>query len=181
MTDAEREEWRPIPGLDGYDVSDHGRPRSWRKVGRNGGRLETPRILALSRVGRYFAFVVTRRDGKYGKFYIHQAVLTAFVGPCPAGMQCRHFPDRDPANNRLENLAWGTVKANHADKRFHGTQRCGEAIHLAKLTENEVREMIRLHAVGSTWTYLGAKFGVHRSTVRLAVLGATWRHLHTAS
>ncbi len=50
---------------------------------------------------------------------VHRLVLEAFVGPCPPGMQCRHL-DGNPANNRLENLAWGTHAENAADKIRHG-------------------------------------------------------------
>src|SRR5690242_16611852 len=42
--------------------------------------------------------------GKHVAVFAHRIVLMAFVGPCPEGMETSHFPDRDPANNRLENL-----------------------------------------------------------------------------
>jgi hypothetical protein len=52
---------------------------------------------------------------------VHRLVLEAFVGPCPIGMQCRHFPDPNPANCNLKNLQWGTPMENTEDKRVHGT------------------------------------------------------------
>jgi len=57
-------------------------------------------------------------NGAYHKrtFQVHRLVLLAFVGPCPEGMQTRHFPDPDRTNNRLENLRWGTAKENAADR-----------------------------------------------------------------
>jgi hypothetical protein len=52
---------------------------------------------------------------------VHRLVLEAFVGPCPEGKEARHFPDRDPRNNRLDNLSWATRTTNQRDRDFHGT------------------------------------------------------------
>lgn len=64
-------------------------------------------------------------QGKSKTHVIHRLVLTAFVGPKPDGMLCRHFPDRNPLNNRLDNLSWGTPKQNAADRAVHGTTNRG--------------------------------------------------------
>src|SRR5262249_40388641 len=58
-------------------------------------------------------------DGGFSRprqYPVHRLVLLAFVGPCPPRMQCRHFPDPDGMNNRLENLQWGTSAENHRDR-----------------------------------------------------------------
>lgn len=57
--------------------------------------------------------------------YLHELVLTAFVGPRPAGAVARHLND-DPADNRVTNLAWGSRSENQWDafrngKRVHKT------------------------------------------------------------
>jgi hypothetical protein len=51
---------------------------------------------------------------------VHQAVLLAFIGPRPEGMQGCHG-DGNPRNNRLDNLRWDTREANEMDKLRHGT------------------------------------------------------------
>jgi len=51
---------------------------------------------------------------------VHVLVLTAFVGPCPAGMETLH-EDGVRANNQLSNLRWGTRSENAKDKIRHGT------------------------------------------------------------
>jgi hypothetical protein len=57
---------------------------------------------------------------------VHQLVLETFVGPCPENQETRHL-DGIPANNRLENLCWGTSQENNGlDKRRHGTLALGE-------------------------------------------------------
>jgi HNH endonuclease len=59
--------------------------------------------------------------------WVHHLVLEAFVGPAPEGKPiCRHFPDRDRHNNRLDNLQWGTYLENEADKLFHGMRATGD-------------------------------------------------------
>jgi len=54
------------------------------------------------------------------KRYVHQLVLEAFAGPCPAGQEVRHRNGRAD-DNRLENLHYGTRSANTLDKVAHGT------------------------------------------------------------
>ena len=72
--------------------------------------------------------------------YVHQLVLEAFVGPRPEGMESRHFPDRDPANNRVENLSWGTHQQNIRDQKVHGTDNSGERNGQVKLTASMVKQ-----------------------------------------
>ncbi len=52
--------------------------------------------------------------------YVHRLVLETYVGPCPAGMQCRHL-NGDHQDNRLVNLKWGTRSENMQDAVRHGT------------------------------------------------------------
>lgn len=47
--------------------------------------------------------------------YIHRLVLETFVGPPPDGCECDHI-DRDPSNNKLENLRWVTHYENMKNK-----------------------------------------------------------------
>jgi uncharacterized protein (DUF2236 family) len=51
----------------------------------------------------------------------------------------------------------------------------------AKLTDEKVREMRRLHAAGSTgYKRLSKMFGVSVRTAKLAVRGETWSHVDAA-
>jgi hypothetical protein len=51
--------------------------------------------------------------------HVHKLVLEAFTGqPRPEGMVCCHV-NGNPSDNRLENLRWGTLRDNAADKRRH--------------------------------------------------------------
>lgn len=107
------EEWRPVVGFPRYEVSNLGRLRS---------RIRTTdwAILATFATSKgYRRIALCREDGSKQKFRVHRLVLEAFVGPCPPGMECRHFPDNDTANNRLTNLGWATPVLNMLDRRVH--------------------------------------------------------------
>lgn len=113
------ETWLPIPGQAGYEVSDLGRVRSSIQPGGAGGRglRSTPHVLRAG-INR-FGYRKVYLPGKPGTL-VHSLVLTAFSGPRPPGMVCRHL-DGDSLNNLASNLAWGTYRQNMLDRRDHGT------------------------------------------------------------
>lgn len=109
--------WKDIPGYVGkYQVSDMGRVRSLpRTVTRKDG---TPAKVSGGVLNRKS----TDRGGhRYVKLSspdrtvsVHTLVMTAFMGPCPDGMEVCHN-DGDPSNNRLTNLRYDTRKNNLID------------------------------------------------------------------
>jgi HNH endonuclease len=127
--------------------------------------------------------VVLYFDGVPVPRFVHKLVLETYVGPCPKGMVARHFPDRDPSNNRLENLQWGSRKENEEDKKVHGTYRSGDKHHLAKLTDDQVAFCRRIYqkykkplgtrGKNGTWVLLKLtkQFGVSRSLLAKVVQG----------
>jgi hypothetical protein len=105
------ERWLPIPGYEGlYEVSDMGRVRSFRRGA--GGRMLRP--------GRMPAGHMSVALGRGNSQCVHKLVLLAFVGPAPDRHECRHL-NGVPADNRLENLKWGTRGENIRDAIAHGT------------------------------------------------------------
>ena len=118
FVDLPGEVWRPIfgRGYDGYEVSDHGRVRSYR-YGKSGRRRIVPVLRKLVPSVRYgYLTVMFFIEKKYVLRNVHQLVLEAFVGPRPTGTETRHVNDRDVTNNLLSNLEWGTHRQNEADK-----------------------------------------------------------------
>ena len=111
--------------------------------------------------------------------YVHELVLLAFVGPRPdSRMDCRHFPDPDPTNNRLENLSWGTRKENAHDRVIHGTAGQGEKASNVKLTEGIVREIRTRYASGDVrQRQLAAEFGITQSMVWRISRRKAWLHI----
>jgi uncharacterized Zn finger protein (UPF0148 family) len=117
------EKWRAIPGWEGlYDVSDQGRIRSLPRRTRAGLRGGT--MLKLIDDGKGLGYQVTclSRESKVVRVYAHQAVLWAFVGPQPEGMEVAH-EDGSPSNNVLGNLSYKTKSGNMQDSLRHGTNR----------------------------------------------------------
>jgi len=117
-------EWRDIPGWEGwYQVSNTGLVRSVDRTitSRRGytyvckGSIR--KLVPCSKYGHLS--VQLRRNGAVLGMSVHRAVLAAFVGPCPPGMECCHN-DGDPTNNHVSNLRWDTSAANSRDKIRHG-------------------------------------------------------------
>jgi hypothetical protein len=134
------------------------------------------------RPGKYgHLFVILSKPGsKIKQFSIHRLVLTAFVGPCPEGMVGRHFPDRNPANNHLENLSWATRTVNQRDRIFHGTSNRGEQSSSVKLTEADVIAIRKWHkrkTKKKTINQVAVEHGVVNRTIQAIVYGRTWKHL----
>lgn len=131
------EVWKDIPDYEGlYQVSNLGRVKSLRRKvsfvnrwGQDAQRTVPEKIRAATvHPNRGHLFVILHKEGKRRKWHVHTLVLTAFVGPCPEGMQCLHG-DGDPKNNRVENLRWGTPSENSLDSVRHGTHWCARKTH----------------------------------------------------
>lgn len=135
------EEWRDVPGFEGlYQVSSIGRVKSVGRVitygqncrQRSFCKYVKERILTFVIRSGSYKYVSLCRNGVVCTHGVHRLVLMAFVGPCPEDMEACHFPDRDPGNNRLGNLRWGTKKDNAADMLLHGTSCKGRKMSSAR-------------------------------------------------
>jgi hypothetical protein len=92
-------------------------------------------------------------------------------------MECRHFPDRDRGNNRLENLSWSTHKENAADRHVHGTVLRGEHHPNAKLSSDDIIDIRQILADGGTKVLAACWFGVSERTVRQIISRERWAWL----
>jgi hypothetical protein len=127
------EEWRPVVGYEGlYEVSDHGNVRSVdRVVAYVDGRVRQCRgqVLAQSRIaGREHRKVNLYSEGIQRAWPVHVLVLTAFVGPAPAGTEACHYDD-DATNNHLGNLRWDTRSGNLLDRVRNGRHAQAQRTH----------------------------------------------------
>lgn len=113
--------WAVIPGTEGlYYASDHGDVWSVRA-----GRCMVPRI--QSRTANYRIYGLSLYlHGAIRSTTVHRLVLEAFVGPSP--LVVRHL-DGDAMNNRLSNLAYGTMRENAQDMLAHGTHNQARKTH----------------------------------------------------
>lgn len=175
-------EYRPIPEYPGYRVGDDGSVWScWvrRSLGRYGGIV---RVIDADRWRRLCPVIDRRgrltvklcRDGNVSRFFIHRLVLQTFVGPCPQGMECCHYPDREPSNCRLVNLRWDTKQGNMKDKEYHGNAPKGVKNPRAKLTPEKVAEIKRRVRAGEDCRSIAAEFGISKGNVWFICSGKTW-------
>jgi len=179
-------EYREIPGFPGYRVGNDG--SVWSRLVQESRGHQRGWITVLGDIWRkmtmrsttegYHTVVLCDGKGKQKNARVHMLVLEAFIGPRPQGMVCRHFPDPDPTNNRVENLSWGTTKQNCQDKIVHGTSGRGKPPPSAKLNESQVIEIRRLAAeTKHTFSELARRFGVERKAIRRLLSGEHWKHV----
>lgn len=162
--------YRGIPGIPGYRVGDDGSVWSCARMGNVGGFYADWRRMSLARGATGYLAVVLRGQVRH---YVHRLVLLAFVGPCPNGMQACHN-DGDRANNRLANLRWDTVSANHADKHAHGTSSAGERNGMARLTAAQAIAIRHERASGVSAAELSQRYGVSRANVYRVLSRELW-------
>jgi hypothetical protein len=172
------EVWRPIPGFESiYHASSLGRIKS-RWTGRGAtSRLSVSqwKIMSVPKPNKNGRQTITLHNciGESAKLYLYQAILLAFVGPCPEGYHGLHRDD-NPLNNKIENLRWGTRKENADDARRNGRVADRERHGRSKLTEVQVRDIRQLRLDGWSQSMLAEKFGVGQSHVSRIILGKMW-------
>lgn len=159
-------------GIDGYPdyfIDDLGQP--YRRM--KSGRLKPIRPTVSP--GKQ-ATVTLYRDGIPKKSGIAHLVLSTFIGPCPPGHIAFHFPDRDPANNRLSNLRWAPKGTDIVgNKGWRSAGRRGEFASRAKLGREDVARIRSMIHGGFNGMELAELFGVNPNTIYKIVHGRTWK------
>lgn len=184
-----REEWRPISGYSGYEVSSLGRVRSLARADAAGNRIKERILKPRLHTGGYLR--VQLSAGKSRDFFIHRLVLDAFEGPCPAGKEGCHN-DGSRQNNAISNLRWGTRLQNMADKKLHGTEqlgakhwmvrkphwvRRGEKVPTSVLNVTDVERIRDMRINGCTCKSIAMWIGSTRENVSAVHRRITWRHV----
>lgn len=179
ITDLPREIWKDIPAFKGrYQVSNLGRVKRLPLMVKQarGSRLLEERIATPTPLRSGHLHVNFRDNGKSITVLVHRLVLEAFVGPCPAGMECCHRDD-DPTNNALCNLYWGTRKNNIEDRRRNGILVVGEKATGAKLTADNIREIRERLERGESQAELARQFGICGSHIFNIANRKVWTHV----
>lgn len=172
-----RPKYATLPGSPAYRIGTDGSVWSSFVIGGTKSAYGEPWRLMKTRRRKGRPVVGLKRNGKNRPYYVHSLVLEAFVGPRPPGMFCRHFPDRDVANNRLSNLQWGTAKENGNDKIIHGTAAKGERVGTAKLTTEKVLYIRSQRTNGRKLQDIADELGVDQSLISSIALRKVWRHI----
>lgn len=170
-----KERWRWVRKFVGlYKVSTRG--RVWSK---KGGQWGLKHYLSPNPDKDGYIRVTLFKKGVRSYHMVHKLVLEAFVGPKPDGMEACHFPDRNPANNNLENLRWGSKKDNADDREQHGKTLRGEKANGAKATKLQVIKIRKMFKTGKypTVRAIANRINLPIGVVRDIIKFATWRHV----
>jgi len=178
------EQWRDVLGYEGwYQVSDQGRVK---RVGNNKG-AKVGRILSPKPDKYGYVRPMLSRGGDERKVGVHQLVMLAFVGACPAGKEVNH-KNGIKTDNRLENLEYLNRMEHYRHTRevlgypnptVYADNR-GEAAPKAKLTTNDVIVIRALIGKGECgFSEIARRFNVTEGAIRHIACGITWKHFVT--
>ncbi len=168
--------WKDVCEVEGCEVSNLGRVRSYWEAGKS-EMTKKPTLKAL-RVNGFGYLVTNIRSGpqQYVTRSVHTLVLNAFKGRPHGKVECRHL-DGNKTNNRLENLCWGTRSENITDRIGHGSSNRGSRHGLSKLNEKQVLEIKRLIASGERTSVIARMFQISPPTISHIRKGYTWSHI----
>jgi hypothetical protein len=166
-------EWKPVIGFDGYEVSSSGEVRSWRPERKNAPYPKQPRMLKFIITPGGYRQLNLYADGKRRVVRIPVLVAETFHGPRPLNMVLRHL-NGNCLDDRASNLEWGTSQENSDDMRRHGTWLHGEPVHTAKLTHQDVLDILQSTDRGID---LAKRYGVTPGNICHIRKGRSWNHI----
>lgn len=167
--------YREVADFPGYAVGDDGSVWSNRPNGRS--KQTRPWHRLSGSISDGYRYVNLCRGGRTTRTRVNVLILTAFRGPRPAGMQSRHFPDQNRANNALCNLQWATPRQNCADKVVHGTRQVGEKNGRHKITAADVLDIRKRRDAGESFSFIGASIGISKEQTIRIFYRRQWKHI----
>lgn len=177
-TEISNEQWRDVREWAGYyQVSDMGRVKSLARTvacGSNGrGRRVIPETILKPYAmasGHLTVALGNLHDRKgrsgVGTHLVHRLVMEAFVGNPPEGQEVRHI-NGDPADNRLDNLCYGSRTENILDVYRQGKR-------WRKLDIKDVQGIRKRLRDGEQGSRIAKEYGISQSTVSKIKLGQTY-------
>jgi hypothetical protein len=175
----QQEEFRELPGHKQLWVSASGKVVSTRS--NPPGKSNPPRLLipwfdadGYMRIRAKSRFYNEKRSGYV---QVHQAVLLAWGHERPSQEhQVRHL-NGDKNDNRLANLAWGTLRENLDDKIRHGTVAKGSKNGSARLTEGQVLAFREEAQHKPMWEIVKSHPQYSKFALWACISGYSWAHL----
>ena len=162
------ESWKKIKGYENYLISDRGRVYNYKYK----------KFRKLGNVRGYHQ-VDLCKNGVMKTLAIHRLVALAFI-PNPGNKRTVNHIDGCKTNNHISNLEWNTQKENVQHSWSSGLAKPKKGIKhgMAKLSEDQVLEIRRLHKTGDySYRALGKMFGVHYSLIGYIVNRKNWQHI----
>lgn len=117
--------------------------------------------------------------------WAHRLAYLITRGPIPPGLEILHSCDHRSCVNP-DHLSLGTRKENmrqasERGKLFHWTRPRGESNLSSKLTEMQVKQVIKLSSEGYSKNQICKEFNISRCTVHRLTKGKSWKHLRLES
>lgn len=176
--DSSVEEWRDVPGYEGfYQVSNYAHIRTLpHRDWRNRSHPGLSRKTKVNPGG--YVLVTLSKNGKMRTHRVHSLVAAAFIGARPEGYEVNHL-DGNKLNNCPSNLEYCTPSQNtkHAYDTGLAKRRFGEEAHGAKLTENDVRAIRRLARQGVLTRVISSQYSLSWTHVNDIIKRKLWRHV----
>lgn len=174
--------WKTLPGFGGhYEISDAGdvrvkgrfivKPHS--QSGKPTRYFYDARVLQPTIDAKGYRTVHIGVDKKKTKLRVSRAVLLAFVGSAPDGMEACHN-NGISHDDRLLNLRWDTHLENNRDRLRHGTYTRGAKHPMVKFSEADVRSIL---AGAIDCKTAVATLGISVTHFYRIRKGASWSHL----
>jgi hypothetical protein len=166
----EEEQWKPVAGFTGYEVSDQGRVRSFKS-----GKAKILKQIKC----KGYSYVNLYKKGKKHFKSVHRLVAEAFLGIPEVKLEVNH-KNGLKTDNRLSNLEWVTPLENmiHAVETGLIDQK-GEKNTQAKLSNEEVLQIRDMLDAGLPQKEIAEIFNIRQSTVSRIKTGRRWTHLTT--
>lgn len=169
-----QEEWRQIEGFPRYRVSNLGGAQ---RLNHRGEWVACAQCLNSS---GYPTVVAVGEGGRKRQAATHIYVAETFIGPRPSPDHEVMHLDGSRTNNRVDNLRYGTRAENSRDAVKHGTHTKylvkGENNGRAKLSREQVLQIVGLVRAGAHKQEVAARFDVSAMAVHYIMIGKRWAH-----
>ena len=107
--DYNKDEWKEIPGLPGYEISIYG--DVYFKGDVSGKLRRKSGICVQHRNRRGYMTVAINIDGVKKRMFVHRLLAITYIENPENKKEIDHI-DGNPSNNSLDNLRWATPKEN---------------------------------------------------------------------
>ena len=126
-----------------------------------------------------YAVVSLSKNANDKIFGVHTLVGRAFIDN-PENKPVVHHQDNNRLHSCVWNLEWATYSENSRYATISGSRKIGSESPCAKLTAEQVQEILRLYIKGDSefGCYgLAKKFGVHPSTINGIIKGKIYKNI----
>ena len=168
---------REIEDYYGYFADEDGKIYSSRT---RGGYVDKNKLTELKQeiTNNGYRRVTFCLNNQTKRLFVHRIMAFTFLEKPDTSKKIVRHLDGDKANNRADNLAWGTHRENEVDKELHGTKRMGENINTSKLKPSDVLKMRYRYSIGHSSKEIHVDFKqVCISSIRNILSGRTWKHI----